>query len=314
MSTGDFDRDLALALEASAKEASASVTSVLIGTQREVSRQSLPAREDKHAPTKAKDGTIHQIGTLNQFHPIFQSLTAEFEGPSAICGFLSCAYAVLLENYLSDKVGDLDPTNIQEICDIVTDMDQVVPHLRRTFTEIQEARATQTTPATTPARRAALRLWVANYEIGDFLSRHATSDHTHFLRMNQWPARDAAEPALRARLAEEERFGGREINGGEVAYADGDSVYFFHSFRPEPVFHSPEEWASCRAAGAGRRPRALVLDLSGHYVAAIACHLRTARGAGADEGAPALLVLNTVDSDCLAAPAVAYAFDAAFPP
>ena len=318
MSTGDFDRDLEQALNESAKEAAAALTTPLIGTQRRVSRQSLPAREDKHAPIKLKDGAIYQIGTLNQFHPIFQNLTNEFEGPSSICGFFACAHAVLLENYLSGEVGDLDATNIQEMCDIITDIDKVVPHLRRAFTEIQDARTAQTVGSAPPARRTALREWVANFEIGDFLSLHTTSGHTHFLRMNQWPARDTATPALRRRLAAEERVGGRVAPGGTVVYADGDSVYFLQSFYPESVFRSPEEWASAHGGGSGgdggaRRPRVFVLDLNGHYVTAVACHLSC--GAGADGRAePALLVFNTADSDCLADPAVAYAFDAAFPP
>ncbi len=261
---------------------------------------------------------------------MFQNLTNEFEGPSAICGYFACAHAVLLDDYLSEKEGNLDTTNIQEMCDIITDIDKVIPHLRRVFTEIQDARAQSVGSASTHARRSALRELVANFEIGDFLSRHAASGHTHFLRMNQWPARDAATPALRSRLAAEERFGGRVAGGGTVVYAESDSVYFLHSFHPENVFRSPEEWALIHGGGGGggggsaggggaavRRSRVFVLDLNGHFVTAVACRLCASCGAGAgveESAGPALLVFNTTDSDCLAAPAVAYAFDAAFPP
>jgi hypothetical protein len=318
MSTGDFDRDLELALQASAVEAEASA-SLLLDYQRFKSRRSVPERQDKHASSTCTDGTLYQIGTLNQFHSSMQQISREFDGPSAICGYLVCAHVRIMEEYLSDKHGELTLSNIQDICDLLTDTSRVEPELRKAFTHIQDSRRAfaMSVNASQPALSSALRQWVANYEIGDFLSIYCRSVRTHFVRLNQWPARESASADVRQYLHEEERFGGRMLDDGRIAYGDHDSVFFFQSFRPQPAFLSPEEWG--RAASAARTvdPRILVLDLNGHFAIAVACRLQqqqTAPAAAAGEsGEPSLLLFNTTSTDYLDDAQVACAYDAVFP-
>ena len=311
MPTDDFDRELQAALDASAAEAGAGAT-LLIGSQRSVSRKCMAQREDKHAFIKPTDGTIYQIGTLNQFHVELQRITRENKGPAAICGYIVCAYARLLEQFLSKIDGDLLPENVQGICDILTDMNKVEPELRRVFTEIQDARLALSMSASESeyGQTETLSKWVANYEIGDFLSLHSRSDRTHFIRLNQWPAHDSASWDVRQRLAEEERFGGSLLGDDRIVYGREDSVFFIQTFCPDPTLQSPEEWLLSGAAiRRGARPRILILDLNGHFAVAVACHLR----AGDEAGEPSLLLFNTTATNYLDSAPVAWAFDTVFP-
>ena len=323
MSTGYFDRDLELALQASSVEAEASAC-LLLGHQRSVHRRSLPGRQDKHAPDQFTDGTIFQIGTLNQFHSSLQNISREFCGPPAICGYLACAHVRLLEEYLSSQTGELSYENVQVICDILTNTKTVEEELRKAFVEIQDSRRAYaiSSNATEAALDAALRQWVANYEISDYLSIHSRSDRTHFVRLNQWPARGAATPDVRQRLNEEERFGGRLLFEGQIAYSAHDSVYFIQTFRPRSVFLSPDEWsqASIGVTTSDPRPRLLVLDLNGHFAMAVACRLQLSPPAGCDgkvasaaPAEPTMLVFNTTSTDYLISSEVACAYDTVFP-
>ena len=205
MPTDDFDRELQAALDASAAEAGAGAT-LLIGSQRSVSRKCMAQREDKHAFIKPTDGTIYQIGTLNQFHVELQRITRENKGPAAICGYIVCAYARLLEQFLSKIDGDLLPENVQGICDILTDMNKVEPELRRVFTEIQDARLALSMSASESeyGQTETLSKWVANYEIGDFLSLHSRSlvhslsfTHSFILIRRRRSSAAAVLPAVR---------------------------------------------------------------------------------------------------------------------
>jgi hypothetical protein len=313
--SSNFDSDLQAALEISAAEASATAP-LLIGTQRFVSRNTIK-RQDKQAFPEPSDGTIFQIGTLNQFNSELQRISREFEGPSAICGYLVCAYARLLEDYLSDVSGDLTHKNIQDMCDILTNFDQVEPELRRAFVFIQDSRrAFGLSSALSKQETAAmLSQWIANYEIGDFMSVHSRSDRTQFVRMNQWPARATASPDVCLRLSEEERFGGRLLGDDRIVYGENDSVFFIQTFRPQPTLHSPGEWLLAGGAvRASERPRILILDLNGHFAVAVACNLRPAAGGQAEPPERSLLLFNTTSTDYLSSEAVAWAYDSMFPP
>ena len=73
-----------------------------IGNIRKMDRV-LINRKDKHSPLHVLNGQLVQFDVLNQFHAKYISISDEYNGPSAICGFFSCAYAILLERHLSAK-------------------------------------------------------------------------------------------------------------------------------------------------------------------------------------------------------------------
>ena len=262
-SSGAYDQDMQTALEESARAFTDSVSNILIGTQSMVRRETL-SRADKHAPGVPKEGKLYQIGTLNQFHAKFASLATEYGAPSAVCGYVVCAEALLLEEYLLDVSGVMTSSHIQSMCDMLTDFYKMEPVLRRSFEGIQGSRDAfcAANPVikdgTNEAQvRTVKKQWVANYEVGDFLANHSISQNTHFLRLNQWPERADATPDEGPRLLEEARFGGRRLGGegSTMVYGEHDSVYFIQSFVPHSVFRSPDEWVLHRvqnySAGAG---------------------------------------------------------------
>ena len=161
--------------------------------------------------------------------------------------------------------------------------------------------------------------------------------------MNQWPERDDATLDERLRLDEESRFGGVRVGKNEFRYADGDSVYFVHNFANN-MFYSPEEWAELRSNFSNLGPQVVVIDLNGHFVVAVACHIRQA-GRTSDTtdlsthlesamscslgvegeakvgseiaaihepeaaGTPTLVIFNTTTTNYLNNPSVAFTFD-----
>jgi hypothetical protein len=194
-------------------------------------------------------------------------------------------------------------------------------------------------------RRAYMSAWAANYELGDYLASRPRSAHCGtlrgivFLRFNQWPERGGATHEEALRLASDEaRFGGEQLgdkasvelepgasrfivqdftadmmdgDGGAtaaaVALVDGAS----HAAAAAACRHGElltiGEWFARRRARPAAPPPIFVLDLNGHFAAAVA--LAPAPGTAPEQ---TLLLVNTLETSYVAVPVVAAAFDIAF--
>jgi hypothetical protein len=206
---------------------------------------------------------------------------------------MSCANALILEDFLahlsSSSQGALVLTKdeICAMCSLLSNRNEVDVNLRKVFEEIQQQRtsfilsAFEQRPQTSDAEfdkhlTNALRQWVANYEVGDYLANHSNSKRTHFVRLNQYPFKLEATPDEAIRLERDEaQFGGTLVDDktGEIRYGPQDSVYFIQSFvSNDSDFKTPDEWATtCRE---NIDPRVFVVDLQGHFAAAITCRVR----------------------------------------
>jgi hypothetical protein len=325
------EQELQEALRMSALDAS-STASLLIEKIHQTTRLLCFSRTDKHFDeTTLLDGKILQYDILNQFHPKYLALTAQHEGPGAICGFFSVTYAVLLERIIierTDKTSlNVTQRELQEMIDMLKDMGNSDPLLEVAFQEIQaERRRFYTDPR---ELKKYLSQWVANYEVGDFLRRHSSKEanNTHFVRYNQFPMLSEATPDERVRLESERRFGGTREQNGKTNYEGSSSVYFIETdfFCKEEVFLSPEEWYARNRLF--DTPQVCIIDLNGHFVAALACNLEKTgdleRTCGCfEEGSasqseereirfePSLIIFNTTATSYEKSPSVAWTFDA----
>jgi hypothetical protein len=216
---------------------------------------------------------------------------------------------------------------------VLSNPENVLPHLLSSIEWIQGKRNKfwMTYGNRGVADDHALKQWVANYELSDFMQHHTkmTSgpNNTVFVRYNQWPQRNYATADEAVQLLSEERFGGRETSEGTYSYDECDSVYFIETFEGlssgdgsvgSAVFYSPEEWEELRrVCSVGLLPRVALLDLNGHFVCAVAVphHGKNAESCttpdcrcrlGGD-----LIVINTTANDYISGNmAVAWAFDA----
>lgn len=294
-------------------------------------RRALPARGDHHKPAEIRDGIIRQLGVLDQFNDRFVSISTSFGGPGAICGYVVCASVLVLENYFRSRPAKsvLTELDILEIRRLLCDVSVMDAPLRQAFQEIQGIRrsfvqkynaSVDPTFAAPLDMADALRQWVANYELGDFLIRHSTSPATVFFRVNEYLDIHEATPDHRPRLEKEDaQFGGRRGAGGEPIYAEHESIYFMQRFGAHAGFVSPSDWRclpgdQTKVDDAGTR--IIALDLAGHFVTAIACMLQVDAINNEDPTTPsvqpALIVFNSTHTSYLLNSSVAYAFDTFF--
>jgi hypothetical protein len=213
---------------------------------------------------------------------------------------MSCANALILEDFLAhlsaSRQGALVLTKdeICAICSLLSNRNKVDVKLRNVFEEIQQQRTSFILSAFEQRPQAwdaefdkhltnALRQWVANYEIGDYLANHSNSKRTHFVRLNQYAFKREATPDEAIRLERDEaQFGGTLVKEktGEIRYGPKESVYFIQSFvSNDSNFKTPDEWAAMTTADANEcankyEPRVFVVDLQGHFAAAITCRVQ----------------------------------------
>ena len=285
---------------------------LVINTTMTLSRE-LFSRLDKHAPQNLCPGTITQINTFDQFNSLFVNLSRQYGLCSAICGYFSSAYAVLIQEYLlSLSSSGAEFSLAYLVKDILLNLDIVLPCLQEVMRFTRHSRdAFAIAHGQTQADSAALREWVANFELSDYLRYKAfRCDETScpiFVRYNQWPQRKEATPDEFERLIEEERFGGVSHKGGQVTYKENESVYFVDMLIEGGVFYSPTEFSENQLCDESElqccAPRVVVVDLNGHFAAALAVR---------DENGPQLIVFNTTRGSYLQTPSVVWAFDSLF--
>lgn len=334
----DYDAALQAAIQASLEESAAEVRknagSISLESTPRIKDRDALVREDKHCPVTPHAGRVVQINTLNQFHEHFYSIASSMGAPSAICGFICLANFLLLEKHIEtkfDPYGVVEQEELHKIHHMLTNVDLVDPLLIQCMEEIQSSRrryVERTYSSLTPAERDVImrntqKQWVANYEIGDILVKHAATDRSVFVRSNQYPYRGEATPDEAARLREEARFGGSLDARGNAVYGDGDAVYFIHrasdgastcggethdeSSSIAPLFYTPDEWAR-HVRVEGGVPRAMIIDVLGHFVCALACCLRLE-----GEAAPvdSLILFNTTEGNYINM-AATWTFDSCF--
>lgn len=303
---------LFLALKESAKEAG---HTAVIKTRFTKLRKEAFHRTDKHTKGGFEAaGRIIQFNNLNQFGRLFDDVKEDYGTAEAICGYLTCATVLLLQQELDDTLGDVTVDSMNRfVNETLCDFKTLEPALRQCMQLIQENRHSfWAAHGKACAERNDLMQWVANYEISDCLKELGISNNinshdranTVFVRYNQWPYRLEATSDELERLQEERRFGGvGSIDTQDVTYQEEDSVYFIERFdgTKKSTFFTPEQWElECCDA----RPRVLAIDLQGHYVAALSCIINMERH---------LFIFNTTSTNYLVrSPAVAWSFDSMF--
>ena len=259
---------------------------------------------------------MQQYNTLDQFGPLFEEAKRTHTTAAAICGYLSCANAILLEKFIVQSMQsgqELTHDCIRDFTtNVLSNIDQVLPETLECMASIQERRHHFWQKQTLEkASQSSLQEWVANFEISDYFKTHSVSglpSPTVFVRYNQWPELDDATPDERERLQEEKRFGGQIVsqNGKKsITYGENDSVYFLEIFESidASTFHTPEDF-DVILQGSQSLPRVLILDLNGHFVTALACCIANR---------PQLFVFNTTRTDYISNNmAVAWTFDSMF--
>lgn len=204
----------------------------------------------------------------------------------------------------------------------LSDIKQVLPHTRQCMDFIHKKRCLywkqQNHTLNKEPSDCSLQAWVANFEVSDFFKGISIKGQlpapSVFVRYNQWPELDNATPDERERLQEEKRFGGKTVvsNTGEkcVKYQEEDSVYFIEIFEGGDVstFHTPEEFQEIQQEAnifdRHQVPRVVLLDLNGHFVAALACCI--------DEISQ-MFVFNTTGADYISNNmAISWSFDSIF--
>jgi hypothetical protein len=114
---------------------------------------------------------VYQIDTCNQFCKHWLDVAEKYNGPSAICGWMSFASAALLEEYTS-RLGSSRVTLAQlaEISALLRDPNIVQPHVERAFRETHETRRAFWSSYSKIELNRGMRAWMANYELGDLLA------------------------------------------------------------------------------------------------------------------------------------------------
>ena len=260
--THSDDAELQRALELSAKEHAAQVSRDVLRTEFRVRRTDLPPPCAHHWPRQRvpQEGLLLQVDTLNQFGPWAKPLIKEFETPSAICGYMAMANAVLLRRLLP-RGGGWSLASLQSAWERLRDAEAVRPVVREAMEFVARSRRAwvQSHPRdfrTARARADYMTAWVANYEISDFFRARATAGAgdpgLYFARFNQWPeVSDATHEELQ-RLREEKRFGGVADPFGKITYGPDDAVYFVERFVPERRLEAPAEFGATPACSPQR--------------------------------------------------------------
>lgn len=291
------DKQLMAALEASAREHQSTHSKLKLKSRFSKPRSETMRDDWPDMPQVPCTGVMLQINTFDQFnHEKFGRSIAEFNAPTAICGYASMAGVLALARHLPET-GLKGQEAIEVLASKLRDVDALLPDIRRAMSFVAKSRRRyiEDHPASFKSRReedAYMKAWVANYEISDFLKAEGVAG-TFFMRFNQWPERKEATHEESERLLEEQRFGGAVGNKSSSVmydYAAGDAMFIVEEFgAAEHRLVSAREWlSSCTG-----RPTsgAFVLDLNGHFaVAAPVASL---------DGEPALLMFNTTSANYL---------------
>jgi len=319
----DFDEEMQRALEMSAQEHMATSTTLVLDGEVQVARRNLTAPCTQHwkAPHRPQDGLVLQVDTVNQFSQHWAPLIREFSSPSSICGYMVMANVLALQRLLP-RGGLWSQTQLRQLLQGLRDPAELEPSLREAMRFVAVSRSEWITKhaadfRTDAASKNYLSAWVANYEISDFFQIVAARGGlngapVHFVRYNQWPQHSAATHEERARLAEEERFGGSVDSAGRVIYKESDATFLVEGFTPERCLQTPEMFLKNFAADRKPplAPAVFVADLNGHFVTCVAVHLESTQG----EVKPALIVINTTGTSYLDNPTCAFTFDLVYPP
>merc|ERR1719324_1457019 len=266
-----------------------------------------------------QDGVLYQVDTVNQFAQYWMPLIKEFTAPSATCGYMAMANALVLQKTMPAS-GIWSQAEFDEVVKRLCDPVVLEPYIRQAMNSVSCSRTAWIAKDTTNSFTTAsaqfnyLSDWVANYEISDFFRDPATSGDLngcpiYFLRHNQWPEYSVLTHEEKERLLEEEQFG-------------AEAAFIVESFSPERQLQRPEVFLQSLAVN--QKPPAapcifiadltqFAFDPSGHFVTCVAVHLESPNK-GVE---PALIVFNTIggtNGGYLNKPGCAFAFDLAYPP
>jgi len=227
-------------------------------------------RDDPDCPLNPLAGSIIQLNTLNQFSRRVGSSIAEFEAPSATCGYFACANALLLADALRAHGVVSSNHQVEELRLMLQEPDVVMTEVRAAMAFIQQSRrawiAQQQKSFTSRSSQQYMKAWVANYEVSDYMIQSGDrAAGVFFMRYNQWPERNTAEHEELARLQlEESQFGGNQTGDKtEVALEQGAARFIIEEFRPVRQLTRTADW------GPHAENSVFVIDLNGHFVAAL---------------------------------------------
>ena len=117
----------------------------------------------------------------------------KYQSPSAICGMICTANAILLGKALQEREEKIeDVADVMELTLSLRDEKVVMEKVEDVMKFIHNSRMKDIENHDIESKHEYMRAWTANYEISDYLQHHATTPNIFFLRHNQWPERDVA--------------------------------------------------------------------------------------------------------------------------
>jgi hypothetical protein len=220
---------------------------------------------------------IQQEGVLNQFHMFWLPIIHEYQTASAICGYLSCAFAKMIACLPFSA-----EAKREDIRDLLCDEKQVFQQTAQVMQFISERRAeyisSHRSAFTQKEELHYLKNWVANYEISDYFQSldPDISQHIVFVRFNQYPEYESATHEERDRLQEEAQFGGRKGDKSSKQSFDASdpkaSAFIIEFFAERLQNTALRNRVLLRPREVdGRNWRVAVLDLNGHFAVAVPC-------------------------------------------
>jgi len=225
-------------------------------------------------------GFAREVLTIEQFEdPTLQRLVRQHNTPTAICGYLAPAIALLASAYVGmnmtveqvdEMISHLSKPTV--VAPVVNEVMQYIQTDRRTYINANEAAF-----KTVKEEEDYVEAWVANYEISAFLKQRPDSSKVSFIRLVQLSELAVAtHEELRLILSEETPF--------HLEH------FMVEDFRPHSL-SAPFDWARRhQSLPASAAMKAFVTDFKGHFATFVPVVV---------DGTPTLVLLNTYQSNHL---------------
>lgn len=173
---------------------------------RDMNQSSSIRLDSSKANRHPDDPNLIEIKSLNQFHASFRDAIERYESPSAICGMMATANAVLLAQALfkiKDEVSSLN--QVMELNKRILQDEKLVK--KKTESVMKFVRDSRRKDIEAhkdiKSKDKYMRAWTSNYEISDYLqNEEGITPNIFFLRHNQWPERGIATFEEKKRLVE----------------------------------------------------------------------------------------------------------------
>jgi len=246
-------------------------------------------------------GTIREVKVLDQFGPAYNKSISKYNTPAAICGYVSVANAYYIASQLDQLPYECTVADVDNILKDLNNAQLIVSNVEKVMQFIQDDRRDyihkyQHEFKSVEDEKKYMLDWVANYEIGDWLTTHF-SKQVHFFRH----LHKSVEPGTpvdheeERRLPEEEPFlprkyvlqsqDGSEKSPRSVMRIGEDFVQYHKGQQLNPVF---------------------IVDVIGHFVVGKPLLLK---GGDREDHMPVFLCINSTVGNYLRSSSFPELFD-----